>query len=151
MIIRPVLVLLPFALWGTSVSAQVPAPSASHDVGAHQVPVIDRASADQLANAAKALSNALMKLKVGALQSALEGRTSTHAQKNLTLGDLARRKDPDFERHLNQQIEAAKPRIEQGVNALNDALPAIEESLETAQRSIERAMANMPDPNYPKR
>lgn len=65
--------------------------------------------------------------------------------------DLGRRDDPDFERHLQQRIVKAKPQIEHGIKAFNEALPKVTEDLQRAQKSIERAMANMPDPNYPKR
>ena len=37
----------------------------------------------------------------------------------LTVRDLARRKDPDFDRHVHQQIAAVGPRIQQSVAAIN--------------------------------
>jgi len=53
----------------------------------------------------------------------MEGRQPTPAERNLTVSDLARRNDPQFDRHLQQQIAATKPKIEQSIHALNQALP----------------------------
>ena len=69
----------------------------------------------------------------------------------MTVRDLARRDDPNFDRNLHQQIAAARPKIEQSIRAVNTALPEVTADLQRAQRSIERAIANMPDPNYPNR
>jgi len=41
--------------------------------------------------------------------------------------------------------------MEQGIKAVNQALPEVTEDLQRAQTAIERALANMPDPNYPRR
>jgi uncharacterized protein involved in exopolysaccharide biosynthesis len=111
----------------------------------------DPATADRLADSIQALSKALLDMKVGGVQAALEGRKATSAEKNLTVRDLARRDDPDLDRHLQQKIAEARPMIEQSMRAMNEALPAIQQNLAEAQKSLERAIANMPDPNYPKR
>ena len=36
-------------------------------------------------------------------------------------------------------------------DALNQALPAMMQGLNQAQQALERAVANMPDPTYPRR
>ena len=41
--------------------------------------------------------------------------------------------------------------MQRGMQAVNRALPEINRSLRDAQESIERAIANMPDPTYPRR
>jgi len=61
--------------------------------------------------------------------------------------DLAGRRDPQMDR----QVAEARPQIEHTVQAVNKALPEITEDLRRAQKAVERAIANMPDPNYPKR
>jgi hypothetical protein len=99
----------------------------------------------------ESLSKALLDVKVGGVQAALEGRKATPAERNLTVRDLARRDDPDVDRHLQQRIADAKPMIEQTVRAMNEALPEIDRSLAEARQSLERAIANLPDPNYPRR
>jgi len=143
------LMIVPAAalLCATPALAQEPTASAS------QVPpqLTDPAMADRLANAMQALSKALLDLPAGEVQAAIEGRKPTAAEKRITLRDLARQNDPDFERKLGQQLAEAKPKIQQSMKALADALPSMMEGLQKAQKSLERAAANMPDPTYPKR
>ena len=118
-----------------------------------QVPpqLTDPATAQQVGNAMQALSKAFLDLRVGELQAAAEGREATQAEKRLTVRDLGRRSDPNFERRFRQQMAEAKPKIEQSMKALADALPSMMQGLEQAQKSLERAIANMPQPGYPKR
>ena len=150
---RSSLVLLAISLCAAPALAQPAAPAARAGNQAIQLPpqLADPAAADRLANAMQSMSQALLDLKVGGLQAALEGREATSADKKLTIRDLARRDDPAFEKRLQQQIAQARPKMEQSIKALNEALPEVTEDLQRAQRSIERAIANMPDPNYPRR
>jgi hypothetical protein len=69
----------------------------------------------------------------------------------MTVHDLARRDDPNFDRHLQQQVATAAPRIEQGLRAFQQGLPAMMQGLADAERSLDRALANIPDPTYPRR
>jgi hypothetical protein len=144
------IILLPLALCAAPAVAQ-PVPEA--DQQAVQVPpeLTDPAIAGRLTDAMQSLSQALLDLHVGRIQATLEGRKATTAERNLTLREVERRKDPNFERNLDQRIAAARPKIEQGIRAMNQALPEMSEDLQRAQRAIERATANMPDPNYPRR
>jgi len=41
--------------------------------------------------------------------------------------------------------------MQRSMQALNQALPQIMSDLKQAQKSLERAAANMPDPTYPRR
>lgn len=141
---RASLVLLPLSLCAAPALAQPASTQAPPQL-------VDPATADQVANAVQTLSKALLDLKIGTVQAALEGREPTASERNLTVRDLGRRRDTDFERHLDQQIAAARPMIQQGIRAMNETLPQVTEDLQRAQKSIERAIANMPDPNYPKR
>ena len=140
---RKSLILLLLLVCATPTLAQAPAA---------QVPpqLTDPAMAEKLASTAQALSKAFLDLRVGELQAAVEDRAPTAADRKLTIRELARRNDPNFERKFRQQMSEVKPKIEQSMRALNDALPAMMEGLEKAQKSIERAAANMPDPSYPK-
>jgi len=139
---RIALALLPLSLFATPALAQP-----------IQLPpeLTDPATADKLARSMQALSQAMLDLKVGGIQAAMEGRQPTPAERNLTVGDLVRRDDPQFDRHLQQQIAATKPKIEQSIHALNQALPEITADLQRAHQALQRAIANMPDPNYPRR
>lgn len=159
---RAFLVALPLVFCASPVVAQTaPAPFRSAPVRAVQAPEhsrdlagsdgIDLSNLSKLANVARTASNAVLDMKVGSIQPALEGREPTSAERNLTIRDLAHRRDPDFERHVDQKLAAAVPKIEQSVKAINEALPEVEQSLAKAKQSIKRAMANMPDPDYPRR
>jgi hypothetical protein len=113
--------------------------------------VADPATVHQLFGAIDQLSHALMSVRSGEAKAALEGRDATPRERNQTIGDLARRDDPNFERHMHQQIASIEPQAQRGVQTVNRALPAIMESLDDAERAIDRAVANMPDPTYPRR
>jgi hypothetical protein len=41
--------------------------------------------------------------------------------------------------------------MRQSMKAMADALPDMMQGLHQAKKSLDRAIANMPDPNYPKR
>jgi hypothetical protein len=142
--VRTSLILLPLLVCAVPAFAQPPAP---------QVPrqLTDPAIADRLANAVQALSQAFLDLPVGQVEAAVEGRQPTPADRATTVRDIARRDDPDFDRKLDRQIAEAKPMVRQSMKALNDALPGMIQGFQQAQKSFERALANMPDPTYPKR
>ena len=111
----------------------------------------DPGTVHQLAGTLESLTHALMSVRIGEARAALEGRNATPGERNQTIGDLARRDDPNFERHMHQQIATIEPQVQRGVQAMNRALPAVMQSLDDAQRAIDRALANMPDPTYPRR
>jgi len=111
----------------------------------------DPATAARLAGTVHALTYALLNMRVGEIQAAVEGRQATPEERNLTVGDIARRDDPDFDRHLQQKMLKAGGQMQRSMQALNQALPQIMSDLKQAQKSLERAAANMPDPTYPRR
>ncbi len=111
----------------------------------------DPATAQKLVNVMQVISNAVLDMRVGEMQAAIEGRPATSAERNMTVRDIARRDDPDFDRHLQQQMANVGPKMQQGMKALNQALPPLMQGLAEARQALERAVANMPDPNYPKR
>jgi len=140
---RNALALLPLALLAAPASAAPPP----------QLPpqVTDPATAQRLTNVMQAVSNALLNVKVGGLEAAIEGREASPQEKNRTVGDMARRDDPNFDRNLQQHIAQVGPTMQRSVTAVNQALPEVMESLHQAKKAIERAAANMPDPTYPQR
>ena len=111
----------------------------------------DPAMADRLAGMMQAMSKAFLNLPVGEVQAAAEGRMPTAAERHMTVRDMARRDDPNFDRDFQQRMAQAKPMIQQSMKALSDALPAMVQGMEQAGKALERAAANMPDPTYPKR
>ena len=65
--------------------------------------------------------------------------------------DFAGHDDALGARNMDRQIAAARPKIEQSVKAVNEALPEITADVQRARKAVQRAIANMPDPNYPRR
>lgn len=111
----------------------------------------DPATGQKLQRSIQAMSNALLDLRVGEMQAALEGRNATKAEKKLTVRDLERRNDPNFDRKVQQQIANVGPTIDRSIKAVNEALPAMLQGIEQAREAVERVTANMPDPSYPNR
>jgi hypothetical protein len=140
---RKTLIILPLLLSTTPAAGQT----------APQLPpeLTDPATGQRLAGAMQALSHAFLNVRIGEVQAALEGREAGPQERNVTVGDLARRDDPDFDRHLQQNMANIGPTMQRSMQALNRALPEIARNLKDAQKSLERAVANMPDPTYPRR
>ena len=134
-------------------AAQPAAAPAAPPPPAVQLPpqLSDPATGDKLANVMQALSRAFLDLPVGEVQAAVEGRPVTPAEKRMTVRDLGRRDDPNFDRNLERRIAEARPKIQSGMRALATALQQVMQGLRQASEAIERAAANMPDPTYPKR
>jgi hypothetical protein len=144
---RAQLMILPLLLCAAPAVAQTaPAP-------ALQVPpqLNDPATADKLARAMQALSKAFLNLPAGEVEAALEGRQPTAKEKKMTVRDMGRADNPNFERDMQQQMANVRPMIEQSMKALSSALPAMMQGMGKMQQSLERAISNMPDPTYPKR
>jgi hypothetical protein len=95
----------------------------------------------------QALSSALLNLPVGQIQAAAEGRPATEADRRRTVRDLAGVTD----QQLQRTIAVNGPKVQAAVQALQKSLPAMSKALSDAQTDIERAVANMPRPDYPKR
>jgi len=141
---RKILFALPLLLCATPAFAQEAPPQLPPEL-------TDPATAQRLAGAMQALSHALLNMRVGEMQAALEGRPATPAERNVTVRDLARRDDPDFDRHFEHKMAKVGPTMQRSMQALNQALPVMMRDLKDAQKSLERAVSNLPDPNYPKR
>jgi hypothetical protein len=142
---RKIVILLPLLFVASPALAQeAPPPQLPHEL-------TDPATVERLTGTMQALSRALLDVRIGGIEAALEGRDATSREKHMTVGDLARRNDPEFDRHLQQRMANVGPQIQRSVKAINRALPEMMRSVENAQRSLDRAIANMPDPTYPKR
>jgi hypothetical protein len=141
---RKRLILLPLLLCAAPALAQPADPQLPREL-------TDPAVAQRLQRSMQVLSKALLDLRVGEMQAAIEGRRASAAEKKLTVRDLGRRDDPDFDRRLDERIAAAGPMIDRSMKAVSEAMPSILESVSRARESVARAAANMPDPTYPKR
>ena len=137
------LIILPFLLCASPAFAQ-PAPQLPPEL-------TDPATADRLADAVQGLSQALLDLRVGEVRAALEGRQASPAERRMTVRDMARQDDPNFDRHVQQDVANVRPMVRQSLHAVNQALPQVMQGLAQAQQALERAVANLPDPTYPHR
>jgi DNA-binding transcriptional MerR regulator len=141
---RKILFLLPLLLGATPAFGQEAPPQLPPEL-------TDPANIQRVTGSLQALSQALLNVRIGEVQAALEGRDASPQERRLTVGDMARRKDPDFDRRLQRQVAELGPKLQRSAQAVNRALPAMKRALDDAQQSLDRALANMPDPTYPKR
>jgi hypothetical protein len=147
---RTGVILLPLLISATPARAQ---PAAARPVETFKIPpeLTDPRTTEKLDRTMQAMTNVLLSLPVGEIEAVAEGRKPTSADRKLTIRDLGRRNDPNFERNLRRQVAEAGPKVAQGMQAIGNALPSITKALDDASRAIDRAAANMPDPTYPKR
>ena len=140
------LALLPIALLASPVAAQAP-------IDPIQIPpeLTDPATMARVGDTVGALSHAIMNMPVGEVQAAIEGRPATRADRRRTVRDVASRGDPYFEENLQRQIADSQSSAQASVRAMSSAMPAISRALSEAANEIERAVANMPSPLYPRR
>ncbi len=150
---RTRLVLLPLLLSASPALAQAAPPPASVEskLMTESRELTDPATMERLANSMQALSQALLELPVGKLKAAAEGHPASPAERNMTVGDLIRRHDPDFDRQVARQMAQTGPRIRQSMKAIQQALPQMMHGIMEAQHALDRATANLPDPTYPAR
>ena len=140
---RRTLILLPFLLAATPAVAQ-PVP---------QLPpqLTDPAMAGRLSGVLGAITDAVLNIRVGDVRAAIEGRDPSPYERAMTVRDMARRDDPNFDRHIQQDMANVRPMVHQSMNAMSRALPQMMQGLAQAQQALERAVANLPDPTYPRR
>jgi hypothetical protein len=144
MAMRKILIALPLLLCAAPALAQEAPPGIPPEL-------TDPATAHRLAGTMQALSQALLNIRVGEIRAGLEGRDPTPLEKNVTLHDLARMKDPNFDRHYQEQVASVGPQLERSMSAMQRTLPKVMRDLKDVQRSLERAVSNLPDPSYPER
>jgi len=109
----------------------------------------DPAMADKLGRMAGVLAKSLMDLPVGELEAAVQGRDPTAADRAKRVRDSIG--GPDAERRVEAQVAQSGRQMQAMSKALVASLPALMVALDQAQRQLERAAANIPDPTYPKR
>jgi hypothetical protein len=127
---------------------RAPAPAETAEI---QRALTDPAITDKLTRVLPALGVALLKLPVGEIEAAMEGRPATRADKRKTVGDLGRREDPNFERNLKADLANSGETMKAGMKAMSTALPVMMEGMRKAAEEMEKAMANLPSPAYPRR
>ena len=111
----------------------------------------DPRTIEKLERMNQALARALLAMPVGEIKAAAEGRPATEHDKGVTVRDLGRMKDPNFEANLQREIAQSGPRMREAMKAFSAALPAMTKALSEAANTVERAIENMPRPDYPRR
>jgi hypothetical protein len=120
--------------------AEAPAPQLPPEI-------LDGRMLDQLGNVAGVLTKALLNLPVGEVQAAIENRPVTPKDRQKT---VATEMGADA-RTIDKDVERGKVAVKQGGQALVRALPVITRELSRVGEQLDRAVANMPSPAYPKR
>ena len=151
---RCCLSVIPLVLLAAPVAAAPPPPPPQQPQQQQmQIPpeLTNPKTAERIAAMSEALSKALLDLPVGEIQAAAEGRPATPADRKRTVRDIERARDPNFDRDIQRQIAEVGPQVQASMQAFARSLPAITQALSNAADEIERAAANMPRPDYPRR
>jgi hypothetical protein len=139
---RYALIALPLMLAATPAIAAPPAPQIPPELS-------DPAIADKLGRMAGVLTKSLMDLPVGEVEAAMEGRPVTQADKAKRVRDSIG--GPDAERRVQTEVAQSGRQMQAMTKALVASLPAILAAMDGVEKELERAVANIPDPTYPKR
>ena len=139
---RKILFALPLMLAAAPAHAAPPAP---------QLPpqLTDPAMADKLGRVAGVLTKSLMDLPVGEVEAAIQGRPATPADRARRVRDEVN--DPYLEHRVAAEAAQSGRTMQAATKALVASLPAIMGALDRVQDEVERAVANIPDPTYPRR
>src|SRR5438270_5239483 len=111
---RKTLIILPMLMLASPAFAQ-DVPSAVQLPGV----LSDPAAQMRLAARLQSISSALLNIRVGEVAAALEGRDASLAERNVTIGDMVRRKDPNFDRELAREVATVGPKVQRGMQPLN--------------------------------
>lgn len=143
---RAAFIALPLAVLVTpAIATAAPAPDA--ETAQIQHVLNDPKWADRLTDAMVAMSKAFMNMPVGEVEAAIQGRQPTAADRRRTVQSETGMTEQDLQR----KIESSRPQMQAGMKAMAAALPAIMKGFSEAQRELEKAAANVPRPDYPKR
>jgi hypothetical protein len=139
------------ALWIALPLLLAPMPALAAPTAAPQLPreLSDPAMAEKLGRVAGVLTKALMDMPVGEVEAAMQGREPTPADRTKRVRDEVG--GPEAERNIQAKVAASGKEMQAMSKILVDSLPAILQSLGQVQKQMERAIANLPDPTYPRR
>jgi hypothetical protein len=141
---KTILLFVPALLIAAPAAA---APATDADLGEVTRILNDPRMADQMTSIARAMSKAMLDMPIGEVEAAVQGRAATPADKRRTVGT----ETGMSEQQLDAQIAAAQPAIRSSMKAMSTAIPAMMNAMTGIAEQMERAIANMPDPTYPKR
>ena len=141
---KTILLFVPALLIAAPAAA---APATDADLGEVTRILNDPRMADQMTSIARAMSKAMLDMPIGEVEAAVQGRAATPADKRRTVGT----ETGMSELQLDAQFAAAQPAIRSSMKAISTAIPAMMNAMTGIAEQMERAIANMPDPTYPKR
>ena len=130
-------------------------PAAAQPIPHHQVPpemeraLTDPAMADTLGRVSGVLARSLLDLPIGEVEAAIEGRPATPADRARRVRDQIN--DPYIEQRIAAGAAQSGRTMQAAGRALVASLPAIMGALGQVEQELERAIANIPDPTYPRR
>jgi hypothetical protein len=129
--------------------ATAPAYAAPREAPQLPPELTDPAMADKLGHVAGALTKSLLDLPVGEIEAAIEGRPATPTDRARRVRDEVN--DPYLEQRVSAEAAQSGRKMQAATKALVASLPAIMGALDRVQDEVERAVANIPDPTYPRR
>lgn len=138
---RLTLALAPLLLLATPAAAAQPAPEP-------QLPpeITDGRAIEQLGTVMGALARVFLNMPVGEIEAAIENRPVTREDQRKTVRSVTGMNERELQQDIRQGTQVAKA----GTQAMIRSLPAITRALNEAGREIDKAIANMPSPAYPR-
>jgi hypothetical protein len=105
-----------------------------------------REEAEAMGDALGRAAEAMMDVDVAPVIDAIDptGR-STRGGRDRTIGDMARRDDPQAEEHIRRSVDAMSVGMGEMVTQMAVMAPVLRRSLEELERSLEQVARTMPD------
>jgi hypothetical protein len=149
--VRHLTIAFSIAALATTPAIAAPPPVASPSIPTADIQraLNDPAVADQLGRVAGVMTKSLMNLPVGEIEAAMEGRPATAQDRARTVRDSVG--DPYLEQRIAAEAAQSGRTMQAAGRAFAASLPAIMGALGQVQDAVERSVANIPDPTYPRR
>lgn len=142
-------ILIPLALAGTAALVALPVAAQHRDDGQREEQALrgGAAAVRQAAPMVEGSADAALELDVGPLLDALHPYSPRG--RHMTLRELARRDDPDFDAKLRRSIYRGSARAAATLDAMANAAPSIRRSLREMEAAIAGAMVEARRPLPP--
>lgn len=108
--------------------------------------ITDGRAIDQLGHVMGAIARVFLDMPVGEIEAAIENRPVTREDQRKTVRSVSGMSERELQQDIAKGTQVAKA----GTQAMVRSLPAITRALDQAGREIDRAIANMPSPAYPR-
>ena len=142
------LLALPLVLASAPAPAQPPKAEPTLEEDMKLPPELsDPALSGRLVDALQVLSSSFLNLPVGEVETALEGRRATPADRTRTIAS----ESGMTEQELRRKLDESRPAMAGAQKAIVNGLPAMMKAMSQMGAELDKAAANMPRPDYPKR